>query len=103
MKNASSYIIMIFDLHEPQKLAEFDERPLFFWRVSMHLVDGVAGQVVVITRLWWDDNPPEILGRRQEQTHPNKNNYQHRNTPPLETNIKVNTWNKTHITKQNKP
>ena len=67
MKDVSSYIIVIFDLHEPQKLAEFDECPLFFWRVSMHLVDGVAGQVVVRTRLWWDDNPPEILGRRQEQ------------------------------------
>ena len=67
MKNVSSYIIVIFDRHEPQNLAEFDECPLFFWRVSMHLVDGVAGQVVVRTRLWWDDNPPGILGRRQEK------------------------------------
>ena len=65
MKDVSSRNIVIFDVHEPQKLAECDKRPLVFWRVSMHQVDGVAGQVVVITSLWWWDNPPEILWRRQ--------------------------------------
>ena len=65
MKDVSSRSIVIFDVHEPQKLAECDKRPLVFWRVSMHQVDGVAGQVVVITSLWWWDNPPEILWRRQ--------------------------------------